>query len=287
MPQTYYIGDDDSPQSFDIGADLSPSETDVLLKALASGEEYEVSGTQAGEAWAAGDYEIGEEYEIEGDVVIGEEYEIEGNDESFEVGNYELGASFNPFLQASQAWGRSQALRRAPGPTNRFQPQNRALPARSLAKGPSMPYPMPYPMRRPMNTMPQRAPMGVPPMVVRKSNPDKGRVLWIGFASTAAIAAGATANVSSNPQDVFKARKLFIPASIAPAFIINDIKVGNISQFSSSDPVPAESFVADSVAGDVSFDTAQVSQQITFNVTNVSGAPVIFRASINGYVARQ
>lgn len=144
-----------------------------------------------------------------------------------------------------------------------------------------------YPMlRSPMQTLPRAAPRGVPPMVVRKSDPDKARVLYLGFQSAAAIAAGATANISANPQDVFKPRKLIIPASIAPAFVINDIKVGNISQLSSSDPVPAEAFVADSVAGDVAFDTAQVSQQITFNVTNISGAPTIFRAAINGYVAR-
>lgn len=137
-----------------------------------------------------------------------------------------------------------------------------------------------------MNALPQGAPLGRPPMVVKQRDPDQARVLWLGFKSAAAIASAASANVSAQPQDVFSARKIVIPSTVAPNFEINDIRVGTASQLSSADPVPAEAFVPDGVAADVRFDTAQVSQNITFSVTNISGAPAIFRAAINGFVAR-
>lgn len=122
--------------------------------------------------------------------------------------------------------------------------------------------------------------------IVRQVNPKVGRRLYLGFDSGAVVAAGASANISTQPQDVFSPKRIIIPATLAPSFVVTDIKVGNISQLSSSDAVPAEAFAQDATDSDLKFDTAQVSQQITFSITNISAAPVRFRAAIIGYVAR-
>jgi hypothetical protein len=188
------------------------------------------------------------------------------------VGMYEIGQSYEigaPMLKA------------APAPTGARPKGVPFRPMLSAGRGQPMMSP-----RMPLNTMPKAPPMGSNPMLVNQVNPQNARVLYLGFDSVTDVPAGSTVNVSTNTQDVFKPRKIIISATIAPLFVINDIKVGNISQFSSSAAVPAEAFVANSVSADVNFDTAQVSQQITFNVSNVSGAPARFRAAINGFVAR-
>jgi len=195
-----------------------------------------------------------------------------GVGQMYQIGDYEIGAG---------GWGR-WGYRGAPSKPIAGSLSRGMVPvSRGMMFGRGQP-----PPRMPLRTMPKPAPMGVPPMRIRETNPNQARVLYLGFDSGSDVAAGSTVNVNTNTQDVFKPRKIIIPATIAPLFVINDIKVGNISQFSSSSAVPAEAFVAGSVAADVNFDTAQVSQQITFNVSNVSGAAARFRAAICGYVAR-
>lgn len=154
---------------------------------------------------------------------------------------------------------------------------------------PSLPAMGPMPMAAPYlpsgASMPGR-PTGPGGLRLYDRIPQTDRVLWVGFRSVAPIAAGANANVTAQPQDTFSPRKVIVPATVAPNFEIQDLRIGNISQFSSIDPVPAEAFIPDSVATDVRFDTAQISQQINFNVNNISAAASTFRAAINGFVVR-
>ena len=51
------------------------------------------------------------------------------------------------------------------------------------------------------------------------------------------------------------------------------------SQFPSTGPVPARVFSETAVGVDLSLDTAQISQNISLNVTNTSGSTVIFNAA--------
>ena len=128
-------------------------------------------------------------------------------------------------------------------------------------------------------------PQRLPTPQLRERVPATDRVLWLGF-KFAGILTGAAQAVSSQPQDTFSPRKVVIPGSVAPNFEISDLKIGALSQFSSSDPIPAEAFIPNAALTDVHFDTAQVSQLVTFQVTNISNATATFRAAMNGFVVR-
>jgi len=135
----------------------------------------------------------------------------------------------------------------------------------------------------------QQATMSTPQIVggrqVSEWQPMMDRVLWLGF-RFAGILSGANQPVSSQPQDTFAPRKVVIPGSVAPNFEVADLKIGAISQLSSSDPVPAEAFIPNASLTDVHFDTAKISQSVTFSVNNISNATATFRACLNGFVVR-
>lgn len=196
------------------------------------------------------------------------------------AGMYELGASQDELMALQALSGDAAQWHGVNGYT-----ELGAGPMLPMAYG-RAPYPVVPQLRSPSpSSMPARpAPLGG--LQIREREPKTERVLWIGFKSAAAIAAAANSNVSASPQDTFSPRKILIPASVAPNFEVADLKVGSVSQFSSSDPIPAEAFIPDGVSTDVRFDTAQISQQVTFNVNNISNAAAVFRAAINGFVVR-
>jgi hypothetical protein len=109
----------------------------------------------------------------------------------------------------------------------------------------------------------------------------KAREYPLGFPTTT-LAAGFTTNISTSPQVPFRGRRLVVPSDIAGALLINDLKVGKNSMFAASGPVPARMFSEFGVGVDLNLDTAQISQQITLNVTNSSGAAVTFNAALIG-----
>jgi hypothetical protein len=90
---------------------------------------------------------------------------------------------------------------------------------------------------------------------------------------------GVSANITVNPQVVFKMKKLIIPDDVAKAFDILDIKVGKNSQFATANSVPAEIFAASKGGELVTTDTCHVSMDLTICVLNKSSEPVAFRAA--------
>jgi len=113
----------------------------------------------------------------------------------------------------------------------------------------------------------------------------KARKYCQGFGPTT-IAAGATVSIIVQPQVAFKAKRLVIPSDFAGAILVNDLKIGNTSQLPSNNPLPGRAFTEFAVGMDQDFDTAQISQQISLNVTNTSGASVSFTALLNGIVVQ-
>jgi hypothetical protein len=111
----------------------------------------------------------------------------------------------------------------------------------------------------------------------------KAREFPLGFPTTA-IAAGATANVQTQPQVAFRGRRLVIPSDIAGALLVNDLKIGNASMFPNSNPIPGRMFSELAVGLDLNLDTAQISQVVSLNVTNTSGGAITFNAGIVGTV---
>jgi len=109
----------------------------------------------------------------------------------------------------------------------------------------------------------------------------KSREYPVGFPTTV-VPAGATVNVILQPQVPFRGRRLVIPSDIAGAILVNDLKVGKNSQFATQGPVPARVYSEFGVGVDMNLDTAQISQQVSLNITNTSGAAVTFNAAILG-----
>jgi len=122
-------------------------------------------------------------------------------------------------------------------------------------------------------------------LVLKEEQPTHSRVFPLGFESSTTIAAGASATITSRPQVIFKGQRLVVPSDVAGSFVLDDVKVGKDSQFVAEGSIPAR--VLQENAVDVAFelDTAQISQDISISVTNIGGAPVVFRAALIGQAA--
>jgi len=112
--------------------------------------------------------------------------------------------------------------------------------------------------------------------------PTKSREYPLGFVSTTAVAAGASARITTRPQVPFRIDRLVVPSDIAGLFTIDDVKVGKNSQFAAEGSVPARIFQENGVGVCLKGDTAQISMDVTLSVTNISGAAATFRAAIIG-----
>lgn len=122
--------------------------------------------------------------------------------------------------------------------------------------------------------------------LLRYMEPTKARRQYLGMASTGTVAAAGTAAITSRPQSfAYKPERLFIPSTVGPDFIVNDIKVGNVSQLVQTGDLPAEMFGQTSFGVEMDFDTVQTSQDFVVQVTNISGAARQFRAGIVGRAA--
>ena len=114
------------------------------------------------------------------------------------------------------------------------------------------------------------------------------RLLIAGVGPTAAIASLATLAVQIQPQRTFKPKLLSVPSSIALYFALDDVKVGQDSQFATSNQVPCECFSEVAVNAEIDWDTANIGNTITLLVVNIdTTAPSrIFRALIKGLAVK-
>jgi len=119
-------------------------------------------------------------------------------------------------------------------------------------------------------------------LLTRTQGPTKAREYPLGFLSDAQIGAGAQARIISRPQVVFRGERLIIPSDIAGQFQVNDIIVGKTSQKVSTTPVPGRVFDERGVGVRMQMDTAQISQDVVLDITNIGGAAATFRAAIIG-----
>lgn len=120
-------------------------------------------------------------------------------------------------------------------------------------------------------------------LVIREQQPTKARRLVLPMSSTGVVPAGTSTTVTARPQTIaFKPQRVTVPATIAPDFTIEDIKVGNKSQLAQSGSLPAEAFTQTSFGVEMDMDTVQTSQDFVIQLTNISGANRTFRAAIFG-----
>lgn len=119
--------------------------------------------------------------------------------------------------------------------------------------------------------------------LVRKKGYAKKRRQPLGFNSSGTVAAGASATIAVVAQTLFRGRKLVVPAAIMASFTIDDIKVGNVSQFAASGSQSAEAFGPTTTGEDnVQMDTCAPGLSIFMTVTNTSGGALQFRATLFG-----
>jgi hypothetical protein len=117
-------------------------------------------------------------------------------------------------------------------------------------------------------------------LVERK--PQKSREFPLGVPETLVAGNGGTEDIVAFPQVPFRGERLLIPSDIAGLFSIDDIRVGKNSQLVTTGPLPARCFSEVSVGVGLHLDTAQVSQQITLRVRNISGQAATFRGMLIG-----
>ena len=116
------------------------------------------------------------------------------------------------------------------------------------------------------------------------SGPDRAGREVLPMSTGVAILPTQSAQITARPQRVaFRPERVFISAAGtsggAADWVVNDIKIGNRSQFSQSGDVPGDMFATNAIDGFVSFETAQTAMDVVMVVTyiglNESGVSVL------------
>lgn len=122
--------------------------------------------------------------------------------------------------------------------------------------------------------LPMSAPTNLPAMGGPRAVEDPGTVAReepIGFPSTL-VPKSSTLAITTRPEYTFRPSRLIVPASLAPNFMINDLKIANRSVFQNAVPIGAESFTQVAVGVALALATATVGQSIVIEVTNLDAA---------------
>lgn len=123
--------------------------------------------------------------------------------------------------------------------------------------------------------------------VLRYEPPTQSRQYPLGFDSGAAgVAAATNVLITSRPQQIFRPERLILSTAAAPAFLVNDILVGNRSQLVAAGALPGDAFRPDAFGVRLKCDVAKVSQDITLSVTNLTAATQRFNAALIGDVVQ-
>ncbi len=115
--------------------------------------------------------------------------------------------------------------------------------------------------------------------LVDRPGPTRADRITLPMSSGVNILPNTSAQITSRPQNVaFRPERIIIGGSPSD-WIVNDIKVGNRSQFSQSGDVPGEMFAATTIDSFVSMETVQTAMDFVMLVTFVgaseSGAPFV------------
>ena len=196
-----------------------------------------------------GDEIVGDDGYISGDEIVGDDGYVSGDEI---VGDELLGDD----VLGDEVMGRRIFRRRRRRPNKRAQMaalRQRAITQRRLANA----------------------------KVLVKKPVQKSRVQSIGFNSRG-VAPGDTVDIPARPQVKFRGTRLSVPSSIAPSFLIEDLKVGRNSQFVASGAQSAETFKDIATSDNIATDTADPGMDIVLSVTNTSGTAQDFHATLFG-----
>ena len=101
------------------------------------------------------------------------------------------------------------------------------------------------------------------------------RLMIAGMGQTI-VALGAAATITIQPQRLFKAKLMSFPGSVAAFFGITAVFVGQDSQLAAAGMIPCECFTEQAVNAPIDWDTSNIGNTITINITNIEpagGAP--------------
>jgi hypothetical protein len=122
-------------------------------------------------------------------------------------------------------------------------------------------------------------------LIMRQAQPTKARRFPLGFDSVTPVPAGAVISIQSRPQVTFKPQRLIIPSTIGPSFLILALSVGKNPQTVAVSPNLGLVFSEQGWGVDLDCDTANIGQDVTMQVQNITGAPVRFFGSLIGPAA--
>jgi hypothetical protein len=115
--------------------------------------------------------------------------------------------------------------------------------------------------------------------LVERGAPTRADRITLPMSSGVPIVPNLSAQITSRPQSVAFRPERIIVGGAPNTWIINDIKVGNRSQFAQSGDVPGEMFAATTIDSYVSMETVQTSMDFVMVVTyvgpNEAGAPFV------------
>lgn len=120
---------------------------------------------------------------------------------------------------------------------------------------------------------------------VIKRGLDRRRRYPLGVVPTT-IVAGDTEVIPTTPQNLFRPERLVVPSDISFDVGVTDVKVGNQSQFVETSEVPGTLFSEVAINTGVTFDTAEIGNQISLSVRNKSLSDVEFTAGFVGTIAK-
>jgi hypothetical protein len=110
------------------------------------------------------------------------------------------------------------------------------------------------------------------------------RRLVSGVPSTV-VTSGSVADITIQPQELFRIERIIVPSDIAFSFIFTDIKVGQASQLVAAGQLPCGAFTEVAVDSYVSFATANVGNVVILSVQNIDSVDATFRAMLLGTAA--
>lgn len=228
----------------------------------------EIIGDEIGDEYIGDEIgdDIGDEmagYEVTGaEEIIGEETGVYGDDVAV-TGDAQLDR-----LLTAAAGALAQRRRRAPPRMMVMAPRPMQRPA---------PRPVMQAPCRPANAIALRN-----AVAVRNVAPTVRRDWPLPLDSGISVPNGQTFTITIRPQMTFRVERLVIESDHAGDFLIQDVKVGNRSQFGAAGSIPARIFQENANGVRLRGDTAQPGIDISVTVFNKGGSDQRFSGAIIG-----
>lgn len=118
--------------------------------------------------------------------------------------------------------------------------------------------------------------------MLRRADKYIHRLQTIGATTSVAVPAGGAFTITIQPQRPFKTKRWMVTSDIAFFFDVDDVKVGQVSQFAASSITPAASFTEQALGAAIDWDTADIGNLIVITGTNIDTVPHAFRSNLFG-----